>query len=229
MRPYQKAAGGVLSAVREYDIAAGTRILVGQVVKLVEGLVVAAAKNEAGAILGVAAENHLGGADVLNTRAKGTKICVWDAPDAIFACPAPTFTATGGSATTVTTSTLAAFSNDDFNGGYLKLIAKGEGSKNTDPIGSVKRITDYAYNSTGTISTFTVASGAAACTGDVYALFPPVTFAKGNLDSDAEKNVLGQKLVLSATAALPIKVVGRNEDQNEIYVMAKSHVLGVGK
>ena len=180
-----------------------------------------------GKILGVAAENHLGAADALNPRANGTKILVWDAPDLIFSCPVPTFTASGGSATTVTASTLAAFSADDFNGGYLKLVKKGSGSTNTDPIGTVKRITDYAYNSTGTVSTFTVDSGATACSGDVYELYPPRCFAKGNLDADGSGNVVGQKLVLTATASLPIKVVGRNEDLSEIYVMANLHALGV--
>lgn len=221
MKPYQKADGGVLASVREYDIAASTAIVRGQIVKLSEGLVVAANVGETGKILGVAAESHSGAADALDTRANGRKILVWDTPDAIFSCAVPIVTASGGSATTVTASTLAAFSNDDFNGGYLKLIKKGASSTNTDEIGTVKRITDYAYNSTGTVSTFTVATGATACEGDVYAIFPPVGFAKGNLDSNK------QKLVLTATANLPIKVIGRNEDLNEIFVMANAHALGV--
>lgn len=221
MKLYQKADGGVLKSVREYDIAASTAIKRGQVVKLTEGLVIAASASENGRILGVAMENHSGAADALDPRANGTKILVCDAPDAIFACPVPVVTASGGSATTVTASTLAAFSNDDFNGGYLKLIEKGAGSTNTDPIGTVKRITDYAYNSTGTVSTFTVASGATACSGDKFELYPPRGFAKGNLDSGIEK------LILTATAGLPLKVVGRNEDASEIYLMANAHFLGV--
>lgn len=225
MKPYQKADGGVLSSVREYDIAAATKINRGQVVKIADGLVVAAVAAETGRILGVAAENHSGVADALNPRENGTKILVWDAPDAIFACPVPTFTATGGFATTVTAALSAFTGSNAFKGGYLKLISKGAGSTNTDPIGTIKRITAYAYSSS--TSTFTVESGATACSGDVYALFPQIGFVGGNLDIDASNNPLGQKIVLTATANLPIKVIGRNEETDEIYVMANLHALGV--
>lgn len=220
MTPYQKADGSAILSCREYDIAENTAIKIGQVVKLAVGLVVAASANETGQILGVAAENHSGAADALDPRANGTKIMVWDDPQLIMSCEVPTFEATGGSATTVTTDDLGAFSNDDFNGGYLKLIAKAANSTNTDPVGTVKRITDYAYNSTGTVSTFTVASGGTANNGDVYELYPPRMFKKGNLDTNI------RKLVLSATASLPLKVVGRDEDHSKIFLMAHLHSLG---
>lgn len=221
MKFYQKADGGVLASAREYDIAAATVISRGQVVCLVEGLVVAAAANGTGRILGIAAENHSGSHDALDPRQNGTKIRVYDAPDAIYRCKAPIVTAAGGSATTVTAATLAAFANDDFNGGYMKLVAKGANSTNTDPIGTVKRIADYAYNATGTVSTFTVESGAAACEGDQFEVFPPIGFKKGNLSSDRDA------LVLTATANLPMKVVGRLEENGEILMMANAHELGV--
>lgn len=223
MRIFQDVNGGVLKSAREYDIAANTAIKEGQVVKLSAGLVVLAVAGETGAILGIAAENHSGAADALNPRANGTKIMVYDSPALVCASKVPTFAATGGSATTVTASELGAFSNDDFNGGYLKLVKKAEGSTNTDEIGTVKRITDYSYNSTGTVSTFTVESGGAAYAGDEYELYPPIGFQKGNLDANI------QKLALNATAALPIKVIGRNEDMSEIYTMAALHELGSKK
>ncbi|MBQ7567063.1 MAG: hypothetical protein IJT18_08075 [Oscillospiraceae bacterium] len=221
MKFYQKADGGVLASTREYDIAKTTEIKCGQVVVLTEGLVAAAAANGTTRILGVAAEDHSGAADALNPRSNGTKILVIDAPDAIFRCKAPIMTATGGSATTVTANTLAAFSNDDFNGGYLLLVEKGASSTNTDPIGTIKRITDYSYNSTGTVSTFTVASGATAAEGDKFVVFPPIGFAKGNLSSTRDA------LVLTATAGIPLKVVGRIEETQEICMMANTHLLGV--
>lgn len=220
MRIHQDVNGGVLKSAREYDIAYNTAIKEGQVVKLSAGLVVAAIAAETGAILGIAAESHSGVADALDPRANGTKIMVYDSPALVCKSPVPVFAAAGGSATTVTANTLGAFSNDDFNGGYLKLISKAVGSTNTDEIGTIKRITDYAYNSTGTVSTFTVASGGAANAGDVYELYPPIGFQKGNLDTNI------QKLVLTATAALPIKVIGRNEEFSEIYTMAALHELG---
>lgn len=222
MKPYQKADGQVLISAREYDIAYNTAIKVGQVVALSEGLVVAAAANITTQILGIAAENHSGTADALDPRADGTKIMVYDDPMLIFQSPVPVVAATGGSATTMTASTLGAFSNDDFNGGYIVLLEKAEGSTNTDVIGKVDRITDYAYTSSGTVSTFTKASGGTPYAGDKYAIFPPIGFRKGNLDSTTR-----DKLVLTATASLPIKVVGMDIERGLVNMMALLHTLGV--
>lgn len=222
MIPFQKTDGQVLKSAREYDIAYNTAIKIGQVVALSEGLVVAAAANITTQILGIAAENHSGAADALDPRANGTKIMVYDDPMLIFQSPVPVVAATGGSATTMTANTLGAFSNDDFNGGYIVLLAKAEGSTNTDVIGKVDRITDYAYNSTGTVSTFTKASGGTPYAGDKYAIFPPIGFRKGNLDSTTR-----DKLVLTATASLPIKVVGMDIERGKVNMMALLHTLGV--
>ena len=220
MKIFQKADGGVLKSARNYPIAYNTAIKAGQIVKLSAGLVVSAIQKETGAILGVALENH-GTADTLDPRATGEEILVCDAPDGIFKCAAPVFEATGGSATTVTTDDLGAFSADDFNGGMLVLIEKGSGSTNTDNIGKAKRITDYAYTSTGTVSTFTVASGATACNGDKYALLPPIGFAKGQLNSTLDA------LNLADTASISLKVVGYDAETLEVCMMAKTHALGV--
>lgn len=221
MRPYQKVDGQVLLSAREYDIAKDTVILVGQVVCLAAGLVVLASAAQSGAILGIAAENHRGVNDPLDPRSDGERIKVFDDPAMVMQCHAPRFTATGGTATTITATTLGAFANGDFNGGYIKLVKKAEGSANTDAIGTVKRISAYAYNSSGTVSTFTVAEGSIANAGDEYELFPPIGFKKGNLDADREK------LVLSATANLSLKVVGHDRIQGCINMMANTHVLGV--
>ncbi len=222
MKPFQKADGQVLISAREYDIAYNTAVKAGQVVALSEGLVTVAAANITTQILGIAAENHSGVADALDPRANGTKILVYDDPMLIFQCPVPIAAATGGSATTMTASTLAAFSNDDFNGGYIMLVEKAEGSTNTDVVGKVDRITDYAYTSSGTVSTFTKASGGTPYAGDKYAIFPPIGFKKGNLDSTTR-----DKLVLTATASLPIKVVGMDIERGLVNMMALLHTLGV--
>ena len=222
MKPFQKADGQVLISAREYDIAYNTAVKAGQVVALSEGLVTVAAANITTQILGIAAENHSGVADALDPRANGTKILVYDDPMLIFQCPVPIAAATGGSATTMTASTLGAFSNDDFNGGYIMLVEKAEGSTNTDVVGKVDRITDYAYTSSGTVSTFTKASGGTPYAGDKYAIFPPIGFRKGNLDSTTR-----DKLVLTATASLPIKVVGMDIERGLVNMMALLHTLGV--
>lgn len=219
MKAFQKVDGSVLLSCREYDIAPTTVVTPGQVVCITEGLVTAAEAAQTTAILGVAAEAHSGAVDALNPRSNGNKILVYDDPDLISACKAPEHEATGGTATTVTIGGLAAFSADDFNGGYLKLVSKAEGSGNTDALGTCKRIEDFAISEG--VGTFTVESGATAAAGDVFAIYPPVGFAKGNL------NAAGHALVLTATAALALKVVGRKGD--DIMLMAKKHVLGAGE
>ena len=142
-----------------------------------------------------------------------------DAPDAIFRCAAPRAAATGGTATTVIFSTLAAFADDDFIGGYLKLVKKGANSTNADAIGTVKRITDSAYATSGTVTTLTVASGATACEGDEFEIYPPFGFKKAALDSGK------QKIVLTSTASSKLKVVGRGD--GFVDLMACEHALGV--
>ena len=211
MRQIMDVSGAVLHSEREYDIAAGTSIVAGQVVKLSEGLVVAAAVAETGAILGYACEDHPGTADALNPRSNGTRILVQDAPGAIAESPAPVITATGGTATTITADCAVSFAADLFNGGYVK-------DRKT---GRVRRITDSAVS--GGTMTLTVESGDAPANGDKFVLFPPVGFSGGNLSAD------GRKLVLTATAALPFTVVGRDEVQNMIWTVATKHALAAAR
>lgn len=215
MRAYQNVDGGFTFGVHEYDIAKTTAIKAGQVVKLSEGLVVAATAAETGAILGVAKENHSGAEDAINPRSNGTKILVYDDPGMIMRCKAPVMAATGGSATTFVSTELATLEDDDLNGGYIVLAEKGASSTNTDEIGSVRRITDF----TATSNTLTTASGGTICEGDKYMIFPPLMFAKGNFDAGI------QALVLTATEALPVKVVQIDLVHGEIGLVAKSHAL----
>ena len=123
--------------------------------------------------------------------------------------------ATSGSATTFVSTDLATLADDDLNGGYIVLVEKGASSTNTDEIGSVRRITDF----TATSKTITTASGGTICEGDKYMIFPPLMFAKGNFDAGI------QALVLTATAALPVKVVQIDLVHGEIGLVAKSHAL----
>lgn len=214
MKFHQNADGGVIPSIREYDIAAGTEISAGQVVVLSTGLVTAASADQTAKILGVAAESHSGSADALDPRSNGTKIRVYDGPHAVFRCPAPVITATGGSATTVIDTAVDAFVDDDFNGGYIKLIGKDAASTNTDLVGSIRRITDY----TASTNTFTAASGGTPTAGDQYAVFPPIGLAM-SLDS------YRQKLDITDDDGTAIKVVGRIEGTNEILIMAVFHEL----
>ena len=210
-------SGAQVVAGRDYPIATTTAIVEGTFVKLSAGLVVQPLVGETGAILGIAAENHSGVADMLNVRSNGTKIRVFDSPSLVHRTTAPQATATGGSTTTMAASALASFADDDFNGGVLKLISKVAASTNTDPIGTEYPITDFTASS----KTFTFASAGGAITaGDVFAIFPPVGFAKGNLDS-----AFG-KYDLTATASLAIKTVGMDIKRNVVYTEATLHANG---
>ena len=212
MRPIQNAGGHVGLTARKYPIAYNTAIGAGQVVQLSGGLVISAVANQTGPILGIAAENHPGTADALDPRANGTDILVWDNPELIFECPAPTFAASGGSATTVTASTseVAVTTADAFNGGFL-----------VSPAGKKRQITDYA-NASST-NTFTVPSGETAAANDVYTLYPQIGAAAGwRLDSTAFS-----KIVLNAAGCTKLKVVGHDFDRRMVRLMAVEHALGV--
>lgn len=208
MHQVMDVSGAVLHSEREYDIAADTAINEGQVVKLVDGLVVAAAAGETAAVLGISAESHPGTEDALNPRANGKKIIVRDAPGAVLACPAPVIAAlTGGNATTVKFTGADGVGADAFKGGYIK-----------DKTGNVRRITG-STDTSGAID-LTVESGAVVGEGETFILYPPIGFSKGNLSSD------GTKIVVTATAELPLSVIGRDDTTNEIWLVAKKHALG---
>lgn len=212
MKPIQNAAGNVNCTARSYPIAYNTAIAAGAVVQLSGGLVVAAAANQTAAILGIAAEAHPGTADPLNPRADGLEILVYDNPELIFECKAPTFAASGGSATTVTaaTSEVATTSADAFNGGFL-----------VSPAGKKRAITDFANAST--TNTFTVPSGETAAANDVYTLYPQIGCAAGmRLDSTTLS-----RIVVNATGMTKLKVVGHDFERGMIRLMAVEHALGV--
>ena len=220
MKFYQKLDGGVHVSAREYDVASDTAVTQGQLVKLSEGKVVSAAAAETGALLGVAAETHSGSADALDPRADGTRLLVIDDPDAIYQCAAPQVAASGGSPTTLVFTEGRHFAADDFNGGCVKLVSKAAESTNTDEIGTVRAISDFSVAS-GSSGTFTLASGGTPCAGDVYAVFPPVGFAKGGLNGARDA------LTLTASASLPIRVIGRDVGFDKINVMIKKHAFAV--
>lgn len=201
--------GAVLHSSREYDIAPETVVTPGQLVKLSGGKVVPADKGETGAVLGVALEAHSGQEDALDPRGKGRFILVADSPTAVLACPAPVLKATGGTATTVTASA-AAFTANVFKGGFIK-----------GPDGHLREIT--ASSVASGVLTLTVEEGAVSKEGDEITVFPPRGFSAGNLTED------GRKLALSATAALPLMVMGRDEGKNEIWLVCTKHCLAAAR
>ena len=196
--------GSQVAAIKEYDIATGTAITIGQVVKLTAGKVVPVVVGETSPLLGVSTENHPGTPDTLNPRGIGTRIKILDGPQSILECPAPQATATSGSTSTVVVTGLGGvFIDGDFIGGKMKLVTKGATSTITDPVNTVYPITGSTATTGTFITTQTITGGVTA--GDVFAIFPPVGFNKGNFDATL------QKVILTATAAIPLRVVSCSE------------------
>lgn len=205
-----------MSSQKDYPIAVATDIKEGQLVKLVGGLAVPCVVGETAAILGVSCENHTGTADTFNPRNNGTVIRVSDAPSTVFEAPAPRVTATSGSTTTMAATGIAALADDDFNGGFFKLVSKVAASTNTDSIGTVYPITDYTAATK--LFTTTKTAGGAHTAGDIYEIYPPNGFGKGNLDAGISK------LVLTATAALPIRSYGEDIERGVTYHIPSLHI-----
>ena len=211
MHQVMDVSGAVLQSEREYDIAADTNVVVGALVKLEKGLVVTVVSAETGAVLGITAEAHTGTEDALNPRNNGTKIIVRDAPGAIFACPAPVVDATSGSnATTVKFTATTGAGENAFDGGYIK-----------DKTGAIRRITTGS-ESAGTV-TLTVESGDTVAVGDKIVVYPPVGCDKLAVGDD------GTTMVITKSGATSIKVVGRDEVTDQIWLMAVKHALGNGQ
>ena len=218
MRPIQNAGGHVGLTARNYPIAAATAVSAGQVVKLSGALVVTAAANETGAVLGVAAETHPGAADVLNPRADGTEILVYDSPELIFECPVPVIAAASGSATTAVPAAgdvASSVADDGYNGAVLVLKKKAAASANTDPVGKRIPVTDYTKS--GTV--ITKASGGVPSAGDEYEMYPAVGSAVCGLDSGRAR------LLVSATGTTALRVIGHDYDRSMIRCMAVKHAL----
>ena len=209
------ASGSAITGQKEYDIATGTVVQEGAFVKLTAGKVVAAVVADTGTLLGVAAERHSGAADALNLRSNGLKIKVNDSPDAVFETTPPRATATSGSTTTMAATGLAAFADSDFIGGYIKLVSKVAASTNTDAIGTVYPVT--GSTAATKLFTFTQTAGGAVTAGDIFEIYPPIGFAKGNLDATFSK------YDLTATASISVRTSGSDTDKGIVYTMINLH------
>lgn len=185
----------------------------GQVLVLSGGLAVPAQAGETGAVLGVCLSALEYGAD------GEAQVRAADSPTTVYACPAPEITATSGTTATVTAADIASFSNDDFNGGLLKLEGLGASSTNSGNVGDVYEVSDFdAGNKKFTIDD--TLSGAVA-EGDKFLVFPPVGTSFGVLDSN-RKNIA----LTAATSGFAMRVVGWDVKNGNILVMANKHVYG---
>jgi len=210
-------SGSQVESVGQYPIATATNIAAGSYVSLSSNLVIAATNALTTHVLGVAKETHSGAADALNIRSNGLNILVSDSPTAIFEQAAPQITATSGSNVLITATGMATFQDSDFVGGKAKIISKAAASANTDPVGTVYAITA----SDGTNKGLTIAASGAVTATDVFAIFPPIGFDRGELATG------GGAIVLTATTnSMCVRVAGMDTDRNTVKIEAALHTFG---
>lgn len=170
--------GANVPVIKEFELSnSAEAIEAGQALKCTNrGLV---GKNVEGKYIGVAAEDHSGKEDLLNPRANGKKIRIDITKDAVYSVPMMKLTAVanGSPITFVCEGGYITGNHTTFN---LMLISKGEGSTNTDAIGSFRKI-DYV-DTTNPNYVYEIETGSTTCIGDVYALVPYIGF-KGGVDS----------------------------------------------
>lgn len=218
MRPMQNAGGEECIRARNYPVAKDTAVRIGQVVCLSAGKVVPAVAAQTAAILGIAAENHTGAADMLNPRSNGEEIRVCDNPGLIFECPVPTIKAASGSATTLVPAEggiAAAAADDAYNAAVLVLKSKSAGSANTDAPGTHRAVTDYTKS--GTV--LTLETGGTPSAGDEYEFYPALGSTVCALSADAAA------LVVSATGATAVRVIGHDFERHTVRCIAAAHTL----
>ena len=212
--------GSQLRSMAEYPIDPVQRVMAGQVVCLQQGRVVPAGRAECGCILGIAGEDHTGQRDVLDPRATGTHILVYDSPMAVCECPAPETVARGGDTGCILAGEGFAdgFADGAFTGGYAVLTARGEESELVSPVGTAFRITDSCGR--GKSLAVTGMQGIPS-KGDRFAILPPVLFSGGVLD------VTGSALDLSETCDLSLRIIGGDAARRRIFMLARRHCLAV--
>lgn len=218
MRYVRDLSGIQTPQVTDEPIAAATNVVKGAYMSQAAGLAIAATNGLTTKVLGVTASSHNGAADTLAPWNDDLTMRVYTSPSAVFAFPAPVITATANSTTNlVEASAVADFAAANaMQGGYLELKTKTSDSAVTSTIGTKKLIT-ASVNAT---KQFTVAFTGAINVGDTFYCYPPKGFALGEFAADASA------MVLTATVAQPIQVVGWDFDKREIHVAAKFHQYG---
>ena len=201
-------AGANIPVIREFDVDPAEKFEAGQIVKCSpEGII---AKDAIGTCLGVAAETHSGKEDILNERANGSKLRVDVTQGGVYAVSAPKLTASG-KGTSTTFVCVADNISTNLNGAKLVLVEKGEGSANTDSIGTVRKVSGVTIDST--TATFTLNAGGTANAGDVYMLIPPVGFS-GHVSDDK-----GGFVCIGSNTGVSLEVVGGNEKTGLLEVL----------
>ena len=206
-------SGCTFPVIKEFPIATGTAIELGEVVKLSAGFVVAVGdQDQDDPYLGIAAEAHDG---ATTGRQTGLVIKVYCSPTAVFKVKPASVVADSGNTTTLVDASYGTIGNDEVNGGALKLVSLGASSTLTLAPGKVVTITDFATSS----GTFTGVFTGGTTAGDTYKLFPPVGAHSFDLNSD------GTNFDFNSTGGESLEIVGNDFDLEWIYFKLRLHQL----
>lgn len=166
-------------------------------------------------ILGVAAETHTGKNDILNPRNDSKKLRVDITRYGVYRADAPRIVVSkAGSATSVYTR--AVDMSSIMNNSLLVLVEKGEGSENTDAIGTARKISSYLSENPDNV--ITVASGSISYPGDIYAIVPCV----GDEFPVSEDYTT---ISYSIGNGGKVKIVGRDVEKGTIDVILKETIF----
>lgn len=197
---------------KEFYIASATVIEKGEVVKLVDGAVVAVGDTDQDdPYLGVAAESHDGTTAYPNTRQIGTAIKVYCSPSAVFKCvPNIVSTADSGNTTTWVDAEVGAVAADKYNGGFLKVKTT---TALTGAINKAYFISDFATTS----GTFTGVFTGGVTAGDTAVILPPPGSFGWDLNSD------GTNIDLKANGGESLQIVELDIDTETVYFKFRLH------
>jgi hypothetical protein len=210
-------SGAQTPMIRSFAIATGTVIELGEMVKLVEGKVVAIGDaDQDDPYLGLSAEPH----DGASAGQTGLTIKVFCSPTAVFKCtPNVISTADSGNGTTWVDGELVAgagYADDLLNGGFLKLKEKAVASTLTDAIGKLYAITDFTVAAGTCVGVF----GGNVSANDKAVILPPVG-SKG-----WDFNAAGINLDLKANGGESVIIVDVDTKTEEIFFKLRLHTFG---
>lgn len=119
--------------------------------------------------VGILAEDYDPNPNELNAHAGDGFVRVIISPNAVYRIlPFRMTLAENGTSTTMTWPGTAPTSNNAFKNGYFRLVEKGEKSSNTDPIGTIRHVTESVGPD------ITLEEGGIASAGDVFDVFMPI-------------------------------------------------------
>ena len=166
-------------------------------------------------ILGISAETHSISKNILNERAGGKMLRVDITKYGVYRMDAPRLVVSKtGTSNTIFSQTYDLSSS--MKGALLVLVEKGEGSENTDRIGTARKISNYTFDNPDNV--ITTDSGSVSYAGDVYAILPSIGEEHPISESFAS-------ISYGVGEGGTVKVIGRDIEKGTIDVILKETIF----